>query len=167
MVDLPENARAWFPDRASPAQAVGVFVHNRKPPYPRPLTWASYHALLADRAVWMWENSDPNDLPLVSELLESHGLSREPLTSVDELASLVQNGLLESRLRALGVEFPLGRGGQNPGRLEPSARLRQVGLLEWASSLLGSEPDQRPVRRSRPNSRRRTPLSRQETRSAR
>lgn len=141
MADLPANVRAWFPPSPKSPQATGVFVL----PEAAPKNWHQYHHLLADRVQWMLENGDPDDLHLAIEQLEENGLLDEPVMSQDELLEAVRNGSLQSQLSQLGVQFP--------GKLEQPTFLKDVGLLEWASSLSESPlepqmPQQKPSSKS-------------------
>jgi hypothetical protein len=140
MVELPENVKAWYPPGASPGQAVGLFLRDSQA---RPEQWFQYRELLADRVQWLLENSDPSDLEPASDKLESVGLLNGPLS---DLPDLLRAGLFDAQLALLGVRFP------NParGRLVPPEPLKEVGLLEWASSMVLNEPDPPP-----PSSRRR------------
>lgn len=139
MADLPKNVLAWLPEKASPLMA-GIFLASGVKP---PQAMWEYRELLADRVTWMLDNSPPEDLELAATKLLENGLLLEPAVEPEELVEAVRAGVLDDRLRVLGVSPP------QKGQRAPQERLTEVGLLEWASSLAQEDDGEQPPRRLR------------------
>lgn len=129
MAELIKGTKAWFPARARHPYATGLLLHPRAVP----TSWFQYHHHLADRLEWMLE-THPTDRSHLLDLLEEAGLGSRPYRLRD-LFDLIREGGLQERLSLVGVE-PTGK-----GQLEDPAWLKRVSPIEWASSLLESEPD--------------------------
>jgi hypothetical protein len=139
--ELPKTVKAWFPARARHPHATGLFL---MPPDRCLETWHQYHHLMADRVSWMVDQGPAHDLGDALDILERAGLLRDRPATKSEFLDQIRAGLLQERLVLLGVDLP------TTGRFVAPARLMEVGLIEWASSLLENEPaDEMPSPRRR------------------
>ena len=141
MADLPKNVQAWVPQDAEQPLVVALFLVPGRKLARGPQTWEAYRLLLAERVRWMSEQSPEDRAAAVDHLSRA---MNSPVLSLDEALELLKAGFLDQRLSLLGANPRKG------GRLSSPQWLQEVGLLEWASSLLEQDdlpPDVPPLPR--------------------